>query len=299
MRVNALAGSLASMSLAAASTLVLVSCLTVPRFYPIRFGVTVAVLLMLHSLRYQRLFLCREFLLYAILAAYMFLSLLWTPDVVLGFNTLVPTVDFLLVLMLFGSLANYHEPRAMVVGTCGGFLAGAALYTYSSGFPFTYPDDFSYNAAAGMYLFGLLATLVAGWQLRARILPSLIGVVLLFHIAATTSIKTNLGVLLGTVVGSLMYIRYALRALRRAALVLIVLGGAIGYTITSNEALLDRLQGGFDRVSLGFGVLAAREDAEVSAPGLGLQTREAWRDAGIRGWLLSPVLGNGVEAFRS
>src|SRR5438477_11304835 len=99
MRVNALAGSLASMSLAAASTLALVSSFTVPRFYPTRFGVTVAVLLMLHSLRYQRLFLCRELLLYAILAAYLVLSLLWTPDVVLGFTTLVPTQGFHLVLL--------------------------------------------------------------------------------------------------------------------------------------------------------------------------------------------------------
>ena len=295
MRLNQLAGYLASMMLAAVSTLVLVSSVTIPGFNPIRFGVAVAVLLVLHALQYPRLFFCREFLLYAILAAYMFLSLLWAPDVELGFNTLLPAVDFLLILMLFGSVARYHEPRAVVVGVFFGFLTGAARYSYVTGFPFTYPEDFSYNSIAGMYLFGLLATLIVGWRLRARILPSVIGVILLFNIAATTSIKTNLGIALGAAISSLIYFRQSLRALRRGVLFLVVLFGAFGYMIVSSEALVERLDTGFDRVNRGFEVLMARDNGA----GLSVQSREVWKDAGIRGWLLSPVLGNGVEGFRS
>src|SRR6202047_4320448 len=171
MGINKAFGLLASAALAAVGTLVLMLNAVVESFDSARFAVVFAGLILLHSLRYPRLVFCREFAFYTVLLAYMSLSVLLAPDAALGMNTLFPAVDFLLTLFLFGSLVTYHDSAAVLAGTLGGFLTGAAVYSYTAGFPFTYPEDFSYNSVAGMYLFGLLVTLIVGWRMRWRILP--------------------------------------------------------------------------------------------------------------------------------
>jgi hypothetical protein len=299
MGINKAFGLLATAALAAAATVALMLNAIVESFDSARLAVVLAGLILLHSLRYPRLLFCREFGCYAVLLAYMSVSVLWAPDAVLGLNTLLPAGDFLLILVLFGSLMTYHDPAAVLVGTLGGFLTGAAIYTHEAGFPFVWPIDFSYNAISGMYLFGLLVTLIVGWHMRRRILPIAVGSILLLLIGATTSIKTNLGILLGAAVAALIYFRHFLAVLRRTAIALVVLGGGIGYLVATNDALLDRLQDAFTRVSLGVGVLTAREDAEMRGEGLGLQTRINWKQQGIKGWLASPLLGLGVEGFRA
>jgi O-antigen ligase len=180
-------------------------------------------------------------------------------------------------------------------GILGGFLIGAVIYTRTSGFPFSYPEDFSYNTIAGMYLFGLFMTAAYGWHRRSRVLPMLIGLVLMLLIAATTSIKTNLGVLLGAVAAGVLSFRYSMRAIGRNAILGAAFVGVIAYAVTSNENLMERVQGGYARVSMGADVLVARED---KTGGSGLGTRENWAQAGIKGWMTNPVFGEGVEAFR-
>src|SRR5450755_1257885 len=69
-------------------------------FNPARLGAILIILLALHLLRSPRLFFCREIALYATFAGYMLVSLLWTNDVVLATNSLVPTLDCVLVLIL-------------------------------------------------------------------------------------------------------------------------------------------------------------------------------------------------------
>jgi len=146
-----------------------------------------------------------------------------------------------------------------------------------------------------MYLFGLFMTAAYGWYQRSRIWPILIGMVLMLLIAATTSIKTNLGVLLGAVMAALWSFRYSMRAIGRNAILGLVFVGAIAYAVTSNQDLRDRVEAGYVRVSMGADVLVARED---KTGGAGLGNRENWTKRGIEGWMANPVFGEGVEAFR-
>ncbi|MEO8464190.1 MAG: hypothetical protein ABI640_02535 [Gammaproteobacteria bacterium] len=252
----------------------------------------------LHVLTRPRLLFCREFALYAVFVAYLGLSTLWTlaPDRASADNTISPAVNFLLIMLLFGSLLTFHNVRAVLTGLLAGFAAGALNYAYMTGFPFAYPPDFSYNSVASMYLFGLFAALALGWATHSKVLGTAIALVFFAHIAATTSIKTNLGILLGTGVAGLVYFRQSLVMVRRnvVTLLLVVCGGV--YLVVSNEAVLERVTAGFDRVSLGLAVLNAREDL----PGYsGFGEREYWVQQGLQGWASNPLFGHGVEAFRT
>jgi hypothetical protein len=260
-----------------------------------RLGGALALLIVLHLTRYPRFWVCREFTLYLLLAAYMSLELLWTHNLELGLATLMMSLNFMLISILFAALVFYHDLRAVLAGTLCGFLAGAALYTFTQGFPFVYPVGFSYNSIAGMYLFGLFVTMLFGWYMRWKMLSTLIGIVLLLHIAATTSIKTNLGILLGAAAAAFLHLKVSARALLKNAIPLAALAGAAAYAVVSNDALLQRVNAGFDRVAMGATILIARED--VTGTG-GLGIRESWLDQGIEGWGRNPLFGHGVEAFR-
>jgi hypothetical protein len=297
-RTSSVFGRACSFALSASAAIMLMASTLYESFDSARLGVMLVALILLHCLRRPRFLFCREFALYATFVAYMFITVLWTTDAGLGMNTLLPAVDCILVMILFGALVTYHDLRAVLAGMLAGFLAGAAAYTATAGFPFVYPEGFSYNAIAGMYLFGLFIALLFGWSTRSRILPLAIGLILLVLIAATTSIKTNLGILLGAAAASLMYFRHFMAVIRRTAIALIVLVGIVAYAVASNDAVVEMLQAGVERVTLGVGVLTAREDA-ARADSLGLGTREDWRNKGIEGWLNNPVFGNGVEAFRA
>jgi hypothetical protein len=264
--------------------------------HPSILGAVLAVLVLGHLALRGRLWLHREFVLYLGFASYNALTLLWTGDESLGSKIVPLTLNFALVLILFSALIIYYDLRAVLTGMLGGFLIGVIMYTRSSGFPFVYPDDFSYNTIAGMYLFGLFMTVACGWCLRLKMLPIALGLVLLLLIAATTSIKTNLGILLGGSVAGLMYFKSSLRAALRYLVPGAVLVGAAAYAVTSNAALMERVQTGLTRVSMGAGVLVAREDRTGGA-GLGL--RKNWTGVGIEGWATNPLFGNGVEAFRA
>ncbi len=252
-------------------------------------------LLLLAVLIRRELLFCREFLLYAAFVGYMFLMLLWTPDVALALNTLFPAVDSVLLLLLFGSLAAYHDRKAVFTGAFVGFLVGAVAYARATGFPLAYPKDFSYNAIAGMYLFGLICALAYGWAADARVLPLLAALVLMVHVAATTSIKTNLGIALAAGLTGAFYIRHSLRILAQNVVYLIIAAVAIVYAIISDQALLHRVSAGLDRVELGLKVLQLRSD--VAGYG-GYGERQHWMQEGLRAWVHNPLFGYGVEAFR-
>ena len=265
-------------------------------FDSVRLFWVLLLLNLLHLLRHPRVLFCREFALYAAFASYMFVSLLWAPDAVLGLNTLVPTVNFLLLLILFGSLVSFHDLRAVLAGFFGGFLLGAATYTYMEGFPFVYPEGFSYNAGAAMYLFGLFVTLVLSWHTGSRALALSMGFILILHIAATTSIKTNLGILVGVLATAAVFLKRSMRILFRNVIQIVVIAGLVGYAVASNDAVIDRVDSGIERVALGVAVLQAREDASTSTS---FDLREYWAARGLEGWASNPVFGDGVEAFRA
>jgi hypothetical protein len=287
--------SFASFCLAFAAGLIVTLNAFSEESHNLRFAAVMMLLIFIHTLMRWRLWISRELLLYVAFAAYNGLSLLWTSDVRDGIPNVQLTMNFILVSMLFSALVIFHDRTAVLRGVLGGFLIGALLYTRISGFPFSYPDDFSYNTIAGMYLFGLFMTALYGWHQRSRILPIMTGMVLMLLIAATTSIKTNLGVLLGAVAASLLSVRYALRAIGRNALLGLLFIGAIAYFVISTPDLMDRVQAGYDRVSMGADVLVARED---KTGGAGLGNRQNWTKRGIEGWMTNPVFGEGVEAFR-
>jgi O-antigen ligase len=268
-----------------------VDTMTWARLFPL-----LVALLGLHCLLCPRLFFCREFAFYAVFLAYLFLSLLWTPDGPLAFNTLFPAADFLLLMILAGSLLTFHDVRAVMFGAFVGFWIGAAVYTLATGFPFAYPHGFSYNAVAAMYIFGLLVTLILGWASGSRAFTLFFALLLFGHIVATTSIKANLGIALGVTAAMLFYFRQSMRILRRNAAALLVLVAILAYLVISNENLLERIEAGAARIELGLQVLQARE----SMPGYsGFEMREYWLRQGLQGWSRNPLFGYGVEAFRA
>jgi O-antigen ligase len=197
--------------------------------------------------------------------------------------------------ILFGSLVAFHDTRAVLVGTLAGFIVGAVAYTRTQGFPFTYPADFSYNAIAGMYLFGLFCALTCVWGTRSKIVPAGIALIFLMHVAATTSIKFNLGIALGAAVAAVLYFRSFTRLLWRHGLLIIVAAGDLVYAVLSNAALLESVQGGFARIGIGLQVLQAREDVAGYS---GFNERQQWLAEGLQGWKQNPLFGHGVEAFR-
>jgi hypothetical protein len=262
--------------------------------HPTTFTMVLLVIILTHALMHLRVWLNREVLLSVGFLIYELLSLSWTNDFRAATITIPVLVNFTLVLILFSSLAAYDDLRMLLAGIFSGLMAGAVLYTMTSGFPFTYPVDFSYNTIAGMYVFGLFITVVFGAFIRSTVLAFSVGAVLLLLIAATTSIKSNLGVALGLIGAGLLYFKVSMRDFVRGAILLAVFGAGIAYVVTSNSALTDRVQSGVGRVSTGLAVLTNREGDSV-----GLGTRQEWKREGLRGWLVNPVFGHGVEGFRS
>jgi O-antigen ligase len=271
---------------------VFVDYLTTSRLLPL-----LVLFLLIHCLLCPRLFFPRESALYLAFVGYMIFILLWTPDRVLALNTLFPAVDFVLIALLFGSLFAYHQPRAVALGALIGFWVGAAAYTYAEGFPFRYPDGFSYNAVASMYLCGLVLALLFGWLSGARRLTLVSALFALVHIVATTSIKTNLGVLLGAVVAMVIYHRESMRLVRKNVFYLLLVLAVTTYALVRTEDLSRvMVKGGFDRIAVGLNVLQARQDKTAY---VGFEEREYWMHEGLQGWTLNPMFGHGVEAFRA
>jgi O-antigen ligase len=263
---------------------------------PVRQCAMLVVLIFLMVIGHPKLLVTRESALYTFFTAFMFITLIWTPSIADGMNTLLPALSFILLSILFGSLVAFYDLGGVLAGTLGGFVFGALLYTKVAGFPFVYPDDFSYNTFAGMYLFGLFITLLFGWYTRLKLLPLMIAVVVMLHIAATTSIKTNLGIVLGALAAALMYAGSFLRVLRRNVVLLSIVVTALVFGVISNDALRERVQNGFDRVSRGAEILQRREDV---AGNTSFEDRADWQNLGLKGWARSPLFGNGVEAFRT
>ncbi|HLA73880.1 MAG TPA: hypothetical protein VK624_20430 [Steroidobacteraceae bacterium] len=253
------------------------------------------LLFMFQVMREPRLLITREFVLYSLLTAWLCVSELWTPDPLLGLNTIFPAVDFALIILMVASLIAWHDTRAVIVGALWGVLGCVALFAVLTGYPARVPTGFSYNAFATMYFYGLILALLYGWQSNSRILPLAIALLLLAHVAATTSIKTNFGIALGALGASLVYRRQFWRVLRRY-IVYIALGAAvIAYVILSNEHLIERMHYGFERLGVGIQVLSAREDQQGY---VGFNERRYWLEEGLRGWAYNPLFGHGVEAFR-
>lgn len=290
------AGRLASFLLAAATGFAVTLDSFVEWFHAAYLSVTMIALISLHVLRFPRFTFNRECLLYSTFMGYMLFQLFWTDDILLARNTLLPSLAFTLVLIQFCTLTTYHNLHATLLGIFAGFSAGAALYALTSGFPFAYPTDFSYNAVAGLYLFGLFIALLLCTYIGSRVVFRLLALVLLLHVVATTSIKTNLGIFLGAAAAAFAQFTEFFRVVRRNLISLLVVASILGFAVASSEALVQALQRGMDRVALGVEVLQARDDV----PGYSsVGSRAEWFDRGIRGWKENPLFGHGVEAFRS
>jgi O-antigen ligase len=294
--INSFLRSSVTFTLSAAASVAVTTNASAGASHPMRLALILLLLLGVHLLLVRKLLISRELKIYLAFIGYMFLSLFWTENVRLAMDTLTLAVICELIMLLFGALAAYHNHRAVFTGMLAGFLVAAAFYTRTTGFPFAYPDDFSYNTIAGMYLFGLVSTIMFGWFTRRVVLPIAISVVLLLLIAATTSIKTNLGIALGAGMAGLFYMRHFVKAMRKTMLLFIVFGVALFAYVQSNEDLMERINAGVERVTLGVNVLVAREDL---SSGTALDDRKEWKDEGIKGWLQNPIVGNGVEGFRN
>src|SRR5438874_7159134 len=260
-----------------------------------RLSVVLSLMLLVEGIAFRRLLLGRELGLYAWFFLYMLIELPWTPEISLAGNTLVPALNFMLVLVLFGTLAACHSVKTVLSGSLCGLVGGALLFTLTQGFPFYYPPDFSYNAIAGMYLFGLILAVMLSCYSRLRLLLVPLQLLLLLLIIATTSIKTNLGIVLGVAATCFVYFRRFFGVLRHNFLALTILVAAVVFAIMSNDDLQKVLERGVTRVSIGLSVLQSREDQ----PGYtAFQYRTIWEREGLSGWLENPVFGYGVEAFR-
>jgi hypothetical protein len=292
MRVNRLFSLFTSFAFASGATFAITVNEYRENSHPSVIIMVLLGLIVVHSLMHLRLPINREILLNVGFLGFACLSLTWTNNFKAAAIWFPVLVNFTLVLILFSALAAYDDLRMLLAGIFAGFLAGAALYTLTSGFPFTYPEDFSYNAIAGMYVFGLFITLVFGTYIRSTALALSVGVVLLALIAATTSIKSNFGVALGIIGAGVLYFRVSTRELVKGVVLLSIFAAGLMYVVSSNPALTDRVQNGLARVSTGFAVLTNREDDSI-----GLGTREEWQREGLRGWSVNPVFGHGVEGF--
>ena len=297
MQVKKISGSFGSFALAATAVFAqTINYAFSESFSTSRLGAVLLVLILLHLLRFPRLIIYRELALYSIFVGYMVIALLWTDDIHLAMNTLTPAFNFIFLLILFGGLVAYHDLRAVFAGTFSGFLIGAIVYTLMTGFPFVRPFDISYNAVGTVYLFGLFITLTLGWFTGATAWIASIGTVIWIHIVATTSIKANLGVLLGAAAASLAYFKYFARGLRRSAIPLLVIVLAIVLAVASDDSLVKMFERGVDRVTLGIEIMRAG----IDLPGYsGFEERIWWTKRAIDGWAKHPLFGNGIEAFRS
>ncbi len=233
---------------------------------------------------------------YAVFILYMFTQLLWTPDPRLAFNTISPAIAFLLALVLFSTLVTSYPKRTVIKGALFGGLAGAVLYTVSSGFPLSYPEAFSYNAVALGYVFCLFLVFALGLMIRSPILLTGLAIVIVGHIFATTSIKANLGLAVALLVSFAFYFRSLVTILYRNLAILAAIAFSLVAVVVTNASLMQVIERGAYRVSLGVELLLVRDD--IAGYG-GYSKRRDWLDRGIEGWSESPVFGHGVEAFRS
>ena len=261
-----------------------------------RLAPVLVALVLLHLMRFGKIRFDREVALYGIFFIYMLGELFWTVDISLARNTLVPAINFLLIMVLFGSLLTYHDSRAVLAGMLTGFLTAALVYTSLTGFPFRYPAEFSYNAVAVMYLFGLFLALLLGCYNFSKGTILIVSISLLAHIVATTSIKTNLGILIGSVVAGIVYFRQFIHLIRQHAISLAVLFCMLGYLAFSNQFLNQSIQNGVARVSIGIRILQNRENLSGQSS---IENRTGWMRDGLAGWSDNPVFGHGVESFRS
>ncbi len=256
--------------------------------------VLVAVLGMQLLLRPQISF-SREAKLYAALFGYACLTTLWAPDLSLAMNSLFPMLDFLLLLVIFDSLARYFPARAVVTGALVGFIVGAVASTVVTGFPFSVPSGFSYNGIAIMYLHGVFLAValavVSGYQL----VPLLLALLSTLHVVATTSIKTNFGIALGLLAAIAFHMRDFGRLMRANLASLLVLVAALAYVIVSNPSFAGRLEYGMARFAIGIKVLQARDDSQGY---VGFTERIDWARDAFASVMRNPVFGEGIEAFR-
>jgi hypothetical protein len=290
-------GNAVSFAIAGAASFALMASAFIESFNTARLAAVLAALLALHAARFARVSFTREALIYALFLAYMVVELIWTRDRVLGLNTIVPAINFVVVIVLFSSLADFHDLDAVLGGTLAGFAAGAVWYSGISGFPFHYPAAFSYNAIAAMYLFGfIVAVLMLAHVDRMKAFYFLAVAVIAGHVVATTSIKTNVGILLGAFAAFTVHFTHASRLVWRHALFVTAAVAVVVAAVASNDAAVASIERGSRRVELGLEILQAREDMQgYSAFG----RRANWQREGFEAWVHNPVFGQGVEAFRA
>ena len=131
---------------------------------------------------------------------------------------------------------------------------------------------------------------------RWKALYFALAIVMWIHIVATTSIKTNVGVLLGALIVGAIHFGHVLRLLWKNALAIVIVAVAFSFAVVSNQETVASLERGANRVALGIEVLRAREEL----PGYtSFELRASWQREGFRGWTENPMFGHGVEAFRS
>src|ERR1700722_3492765 len=101
-RVNRAVARICTFLIASAASLIVTMSAYAQAMRATHSSVFLAALIGLHLLWQPRLIWRREFTLYACFIGYMLVTLLWTRDLDLASNTLVPAAAFLLAMILFG-----------------------------------------------------------------------------------------------------------------------------------------------------------------------------------------------------
>jgi O-antigen ligase len=260
-----------------------------------RLLIVLLALFVFQLLRDPRLLITRELVLYILLTAWLCVAEIWSEDPVLGLNTLFWAFDFIVIFVMVSALLAFADVRSVIYGATCGILACSILYGLQTGFPAQIPHGFSYNAFATMYLYGLVLALLYGWSSRSRVLPLALALLMVAHVAATTSIKANLGIALGALSVLVFYRRQFFSVTRRYALYIVAGASGLTYLVLSNEHIQERMKYGWARLGIGIQVLSARED---QAGYVGFNERRYWFEEGLRAWTQNPLFGHGTESFR-
>lgn len=290
---NALAGFSFAFALAAC---ICANAMFVDVFNTRRFAVVLVLIAGVLCTVVRRAVVPRESKIYTAFFLYMLLQLAWTSDVQLARNTLVPAFNFPIILALAATVVTCFPRRSVVLGFLGGSLFVTAMYCAATGFPFVRPDLFSYNAIAMASLFALFSAVFCAVTFpKSRLVLLAIPFTWIF-VVMTTSIKTNLGIVLGaTVVGVFRY-GLALRWMTRNVVLILAAVAIVAGFLATNDGASESAKRGFERITLGVRILQAGE----ALPGYGaLDRRRNWTRIGIENWRENPVFGHGVEGFRS
>ena len=258
------------------------------------FGVLIATIVILKT----KIFISRELIMYITFFLFMVAGLLWVDDFELALNTTIyPAFTFVQIMLFYHLLIDTKNAASIVTGVLLGTVIGTLSCIKQSNFPFTYPDDFSYNAIALIFVSGVIFSMLFLYYTGNRSMGLVLVAVFFVLCVATGSIKSNVGLVLGFAISVLVYFRSVRIAsyLRRFWLGTLIILCIVLLALARSESFLETLDTGWERLLLGVEVMRAQDDIAGYS---GFAERQWWVNSAIEGWSRNPIFGYGPEAFR-